>query len=261
VAEYENLIVEVRDRLGFVTLNRPKALNVLNEATVGELRSAFERLGRDASVGGILLTGAGDRAFCAGADIRELAEMGPIDGKAKSLAGQAAFDLLEACDKPSVAAINGFAFGGGFELALACTLRVASATAKMGLPEVTLAILPGYGGTQRLARVAGPAVAREWTITGDTYPAEEALRVGVVNRVFPPDSLLAETERWMRTILTRGPFAVRCALEAIRRGIDLPLREGERIEADLFGLVSTTLDMREGMAAFLEKRPPRFTGK
>jgi enoyl-CoA hydratase len=261
VAHYENLIVEVRDRIGFVTLNRPKVLNVLNEVTVRELRSCFESLAREESVGAILLSGAGDRAFCAGADIRELAEMGPVDGKAKSLAGQAVFDLLESCDKPSLAAINGFAFGGGFEMALACTLRVAASTAKLGLPEVTLAILPGYGGTQRLARVAGPAVAREWTITGDAYPAEEALRVGVVNRVFPPETLLAESEKWLRTILSRGPFAVRCALEAIRRGVDLPLREGERIEADLFGLVATTEDMREGMAAFLEKRPARFTGR
>ncbi|HET6205130.1 MAG TPA: enoyl-CoA hydratase-related protein [Planctomycetota bacterium] len=258
---FENLLFEVSEGLARVTVNRPEKLNVLNDATVRELRGAFERVRDDPSIGGAIVTGAGEKAFSAGADIAELARMGPLEGRQKSRIGQEALTFVETCGKPSIAAIQGFCFGGGLELALACTLRTASTTAKLGLPEVTLGILPGYGGTQRLARVAGPAVAREWILTGEAFPAAEAHRVGVVHRVYEPASLLPETERLLRTILSRGPVAVRCALEAIARGLDGSLEEGQRLEADLFAIVATTADMKEGMAAFLEKRKPRFTGR
>ncbi|MCI0585960.1 MAG: enoyl-CoA hydratase-related protein [Planctomycetes bacterium] len=258
---FENLLFEVSEGLARVVVNRPAKLNVLDDATVRELRGAFEKVADEDSIGGAIVTGAGEKAFSAGADIGELSRMGPLDGRRKSLSGQEAFSFIETCGKPSIAAVNGLCFGGGLELALACTLRTASSTAKLGLPEVTLGILPGYGGTQRLARIAGPAVAREWILTGEGYPAAEAHRVGVVNRVYEPASLLPETEKLLRTILSRGPVAVRCALEAITRGLDVPLAEGTAIEADLFAIVTTTQDMKEGMAAFLEKRKPRFAGR
>lgn len=258
---YENLLYEVRDGIAWVTLNRPKVLNALNDQTVRELYHCFTVIGTDAGVLGVILTGSGDKAFVAGADIQELARMGPIDGKNKSLLGQGVLNLIETVGKPAVAAINGYALGGGLELALACTLRTASKTAKLGLPEVTLGIIPGYGGTQRLARIAGPGVAREWVLTGEVYSAEEAHWVGVVNRLYEPAELLPKTEEWLRTILSRGPVALRFSMEVIHRGMETSLMEGQKIEADLFGLVSTTSDMQEGMKAFLEKRKPRFTGK
>ncbi len=258
---FENLLFEVSEGLARVVVNRPAKLNVLDDATVRELRGAFERVRDEDSIGGAIVTGAGEKAFSAGADIGELSRMGPLDGRRKSLSGQEALSFIETCGKPSIAAVNGLCFGGGLELALACTLRTASTTARLGLPEVTLGILPGYGGTQRLARIAGPAIAREWILTGDAFPAAEAQRVGVVNRVYEPAALLPETEKLLQTILSRGPVAVRCALEAITRGLDVSLGEGTRIEADLFAIVTTTQDMKEGMAAFLEKRKPRFAGR
>ena len=258
---FENLLFETSAGVARVVVHRPEKMNVLNDATVRELRGAFERVRDDPSIGGAIVTGAGEKAFSAGADIGELSRMGPLDGRQKSLLGQETLAFIESCGKPSIAAINGVCFGGGLELALACTLRTASTTARLGLPEVTLGILPGYGGTQRLARVAGPAVAREWILTGEGFPAAEAHRVGVVNRVYEPASLLPETEKLLQTILSRGPVAVRCALDAIRRGLDVSLEEGQRLEADLFAIVATTQDMKEGMAAFLEKRKPRFTGR
>ena len=258
---YENLLYEVRDGIARVTINRPKVLNALNDQTIRELYHCFTVVGTDANVLGVILTGAGDKAFIAGADIQELSKVGPIDGKNKSLLGQGVLNLIETVGKPVVAAVNGFALGGGMELALACTLRTASKTARMGLPEVTLGIIPGYGGTQRLARIAGPGVAREWVLTGDMYSAEEAYRVGVVNRLYEPAELLPKTEELLKTILSRGPVALRFAMEVIHRGMETSLMEGQKIEADLFGLVSTTTDMKEGMQAFLEKRKPKFTGK
>ncbi len=257
---YENLLYEVRDNIAWITMNRPKKLNALNDQTIRELYHAFTIVGTDANVLGVIITGSGDKAFIAGADIEELAKMGPVDGKNKSLLGQGVLNLMETVGKPVIAAINGYALGGGCELALACTLRTASDTAKIGLPEVTLGIIPGYGGTQRLARVAGPGVAREWVLTGELYSAEEAHRVGVVNRIYKANELLPKTEELMRTILSRGPVALRFALEAVHRGCDMTLTEGQKIEADLFGLIATTSDMKEGMQAFLEKRKPKFTG-
>jgi len=207
------------------------------------------------------VTGAGEKAFVAGADINELARMKAMEAKDVAFFGQQVFARLERMGKPSIAMINGFALGGGCELALACTLRTAASSAKLGLPEVGLGIIPGYGGTQRLARLAGAGVALEWILSGDMVPAEEAHRVGVVNRLFPPEELLGGTRALLDRILSKGPIAVRLAMETVRRGLSMSQAEGEIIETDMFGLASTSEDMREGMAAFLEKRKPQFKGR
>jgi enoyl-CoA hydratase len=261
VSSFENLLVERQDGIATVTVNRPKVLNALNERTLTELAAAFDELEADPSVRLLIVTGSGEKAFVAGADINELAKMEALQAKDKAFFGQQVFGRLERSSKPSIAMINGFALGGGCELALACTLRTASKTAKLGLPETSLGIIPGYGGTQRLARIAGPAIAREWVLTGDMVPAEEAWRVGVVNRLFAPEELREGTYKLAQSILSRGPVAVRLALETIRRGLAMSQAEGEVIESDMFGLASTTADMREGMAAFLEKRKPEFRGR
>jgi enoyl-CoA hydratase/carnithine racemase len=258
---YETLLVERDGPVATVTVNRPKVLNALNQLTLTELGLAFDELKADASVRGLIVTGAGDKAFVAGADINELAQMKALEAKDVAYFGQQVFARLERMGKPSIACINGFALGGGFELALACTLRTASSTAKMGLPEVGLGIIPGYGGTQRLARLAGAGVALEWILTGDKISAEEAQRAGVVNKVFPPEELAAGTRALLERILSKSPVAVRLALETVRRGLNMSQVEGEAIETDMFGLASTTADMREGMAAFLEKRRPNFEGR
>ncbi len=258
---YENLLLARDGAVATVTVNRPKVLNALNHATLRELAAAFDELRVDASVRGLIVTGAGEKAFVAGADIQELARMKALEAKDLAFFGQQVFARLERLGKPSIAMINGFALGGGCELALACTLRTAATSAKLGLPEVSLGIIPGYGGTQRLARIAGPAVALEWVLTGDLVGAEEAQRVGVVNRVFPPAELAGGTRELLDRILSRGPLAVGLAMETIRRGLSMSQAEGEIIETDMFGLASTTEDMREGMAAFLEKRKPSFQGR
>ncbi len=258
---YENIIKEVTGPIGRVTINRPKSMNALNRQTLEELGAAFDALKADDEVRLVLITGAGEKAFVAGADINELATMQAMQAKDVAYFGQQVFARLEKMGKPSIAMINGFALGGGLELALACTLRTASSKARVGLPEVSLGIIPGYGGTQRLGRIAGPGVAREWVLTGDMIGAAEAHRVGVINRVFEPDELEAGTLKMAETILSRGPVAVRLAMEAINRGMNMSQQEGEIIESDMFGLASTTADMREGMTAFLEKRAPAFTGK
>ncbi len=257
---FENVLLERQGAVAFVTVNRPKVLNALNGPTLRELAAAFDAVEADAEARCLVVTGAGEKAFVAGADINELAKMQPLQAKDLAFAGQQVFGRLEKMTKPSIAMINGFALGGGCELALACTLRTASTTARIGLPEVSLGIIPGYGGTQRLARIAGPGVAREWVLTGDMYGAEEAHRVGIVNRVFAPEALREGTMKLVETILSRGPVAVRLALETIRRGMNMSQPEGEIIESDMFALAATTTDMREGMAAFLEKRKPAFRG-
>jgi enoyl-CoA hydratase len=259
---YENILVEPQDGVAFVTVNRPKVMNALNAQTLTELAHAFDALEQDPAVRALVITGAGDKAFVAGADINELKAMSSaMEAKELAFFGQQVFARLEKASKPSVAMINGFALGGGCELALACTLRTASKTARLGLPEVSLGIIPGYGGTQRLSRIAGPGVAREWVLSGDMFGAEEAHRVGIVNRIFAPEELREGTLKLVKTILSRGPVAVRLALETIRRGQNMSQQEAEIIESDMFGLASTTADMKEGMAAFLEKRPARFQGK
>ena len=259
--DLKNIRLDVNDGLGVVTIARPKVLNALNGETLGELAQVLDHCKESESVRVLILTGEGDKAFVAGADINELAKMNPLGAKDLAFFGQQVFGRLEKLGKPSIAMINGFALGGGLELALACTLRTASTNAKLGLPEVSLGIIPGYGGTQRLARIAGPGVAREWVLTGDMISPEEAHRVGVVNRLFSPEELEEGTRKMANTILSRGPVAVRFALEAIRRGSNMPQEEGEVIECDLFGLAASTADMKEGMGAFLEKRKPNFEGK
>jgi len=255
---YENIRYEATGGIATITIDRPKVMNALNGPTVGELGHAFDEAEADGDVRVVILTGGGDKAFVAGADINELARMQPIEAKDLAARGQAVFRKLENLTKPSIGMINGFALGGGCELALACTLRTASTAARIGLPETSLGIIPGYGGTQRLARSAGQGVAREWVLTGDMVSAEEAHRVGVVNRLFAPEELAEGTQKLAKTILSRGPVAVRLAIETINRGLNVSQTEGERIETDMFGLAATTADMKEGMQAFLEKRKPNF---
>jgi enoyl-CoA hydratase len=252
--DFKNLLLETSNGIAKLTVHRPDKLNALNHETLSELARAFDALEADPAVRLVVVTGSGEKAFVAGADINELVAM-PSAMAAKDLAffGQQVFGRLDRMSKPSIAMVNGFALGGGCELALACTLRTASRTARFGLPEVSLGIIPGYGGTQRLARIAGPGVAREWVLTGDMIGAEEAWRVGVVNRLFAPEELVEGTWKLAETILSRGPIALRLALETIRRGLNMSQQEGEIIESDMFGLASTTEDMRQRMQAFLDK--------
>jgi len=257
---YETLLFEVNAGVALITINRPDKLNALNDRVIAELGDVASRLASGGTIGGAILTGAG-KAFAAGADIGELADQGPFDGKARALAGQAVLRRLETCGKPVIAAVNGFALGGGCELAMACHLRVASQTAKFGQPEVKLGIAPGYGGTQRLPRLVGKGVALELILTGEMIDAAEAHRIGLVNKVVPPGDLLSATEALLRNILAKGPLAVRLALEAVERGLDMSLEEGLLLEANHFGLLAATADMKEGLSAFLEKRPPKFQGR
>lgn len=258
---YDNLIFEVKDQIARVTFNRPKVLNALNAKTIEELDDCLEMARRDDAIRVLILTGAGEKAFVAGADINELARQTPLDGKTTALQGQKAFGRLEKMGKPSIAAINGFALGGGCELALACTIRIASRDAKIGQPEVKLGVLPGYGGSQRLARLCGKGIAQELILTGDMIGAEEALRIGLVNHVTEAGHLLATAESIARRIIANAPLAVKYSMEAIERGMEMPQEEGLFLEATLFGLCCATEDMREGTRAFLEKRPAKFQGR
>jgi enoyl-CoA hydratase len=258
---YENILVEIRDAVAVVTLNRPKVLNALNAATLKELGAAIGELSANAAVRAILLTGAGEKAFAAGADIQELAEVSAMDGHALALCGQGLFDRIENCGKPVIACINGFALGGGCELALACTLRIASETAKFGQPEVKLGIIPGYGGSQRLPRLVGKGAALKMILTGEMIPALEALRIGLVEEVVAPDQLLTRGEHIARTIAALAPLAVEKCLEAVHAGYDLPLRQALDLEASLFGLCCATEDKAEGTKAFLEKRAAEWKGR
>lgn len=257
---YEHLQVRVADRVATITINRPDKLNALNDAVIAEVDRAVEECRSRDDVGGLLITGAGAKAFVAGADIGEMASQGPLDAKARALRGQAAFRKIETSPKPVVAAVNGFALGGGCELAMACHLRVASDTAKFGQPEVKLGITPGFGGTQRLPRLVGKGRALDIILTGRMVDAQEALQIGLVNRVVPAASLLDEAEKLLRGILAMGPLAVALSIEAIDRGLELGLEDGLQLEANHFGMAAASADMREGMAAFLEKRAARFTG-
>jgi enoyl-CoA hydratase len=258
---YENILYEVRDAIGFITFNRPKVLNALNRRTIEELRDALVVARDDAAVRVLILTGAGEKSFVAGADISELAQQTPVNGKEFSLFGQSVFHLLETMGKPSICAINGFALGGGCELALCCSVRIASKTAKLGQPEVKLGIIPGYGGSQRLARLCGKGVAHELCLTGEMINAEEAQRIGLVNRIYEPGELLAAAEAMAKKMIANAPIAVKYTMEAIERGVEMAQQEGLFLEATLFGLSCATEDMREGTKAFLEKRPAAFKGK
>ncbi len=258
---YQTLLFDIRDGIAFITINRPDKLNALNDQVMAELADAAERIATTPEIKGAILTGAGPKAFVAGADIGDLAKQGPFDGKARALRGQAVLRRLETCGKPVIAAVNGFALGGGCELAMACHLRVASETARFGQPEVKLGIAPGYGGTQRLPRLVGKGVALELILTGEPIDAREAHRIGLVNRVVPAAELLAESEKLLRGILAMGPLAVRLALEAVDQGLEMTLDEGLLLEANHFGLLAATQDTREGLTAFLEKRSARFQGR
>jgi len=257
----ENIKTELRDGLLIVTIDRPKVLNALNAQTVEEIYEAFAKARDDENVKAVIVTGAGEKAFVAGADINELAQKTPITGKTTSERGQGVLSFIERFPKPVIAAINGFALGGGCEIALACHIRIASDKAQMGLPEVTLGIIPGYGGTQRMARLLGKGKALELICTGDRIPAAEAERIGLVNRVVPADQLMTVAEEMARKIMSRGPLAIRAAIEAVTRGSEMPFEEGQFLEATLFGLLCASEDTKEGMNAFLEKRPAQFKGR
>ena len=258
---YENLLYEVKDQIAYITFNRPKVLNALNRKMVEELGDCLTRSRDDNAVRALILTGAGEKAFVAGADINELAQRTPVDGKEFSLFGQDVLHRLETMGKPSIAAINGFALGGGCELALACTMRIASKSARLGQPEVKLGIIPGYGGSQRMVRLCGKGVAHELVLTGEMISAEEALRIGLVNHVTEPAELIPAAEAIAKKIIANAPLAVKFAIEAIEHGLEMPQEEGLFLEAALFGLCCATDDMREGTRAFLEKRPAQFKGK
>ena len=257
----ENVKTENRDGILVVTIDRPKVLNALNADTINEIRQAFEAARDDDSVRCVILTGGGEKAFVAGADIAELAQMTPITGKATAEKGQRIFHSIERFPKPVIAAINGFALGGGCELALACHIRIASEKAQLGLPEVTLGIIPGYGGTQRMARLLGKGKALELILTGDRIGAAEAERIGLVNKVVPAEQLMSAAEELGRKIMSRGPLAVRAAIEAVMSGSEMPFEEGQFLEATLFGLLASTDDMKEGMKAFIEKRQAEFRNR
>lgn len=261
MAEYTTIRVERSSGRATVVIDRPDKLNALNADTITELDAAFAELADDADVGGLVITGAGDKAFVAGADIAELAKMGPIDGIGVSRKGQDAFRRLERMGKPVVAAVNGYALGGGMELALACHLRVASEKARFGLPEVKLGIIPGYGGTVRLPRIVGRGRALEMILTGEMIDAERAREMGLVNKVVPASETREAAESLLETILKNGPIALRFALDAVDRSLETGIDEGLGLESHLFGLLAATDDMREGMAAFLEKREAGFTGR
>jgi enoyl-CoA hydratase len=257
---YEFLTLSVDDRVATLTVNRPDKLNALNDATIAELGRAIEEVRSRDDVAGLIVTGAG-RAFVAGADISELSSQTPTIAKERAQRGQAVFRRFETSPKPVIAAVNGFALGGGCELALACHIRIASDKAKFGQPEVKLGTCPGYGGTQRLSRLVGKGRAIQLVTTAEMIDAAEAYRIGLVNKVVTGDELMGTAVEMMRAILANGPLAVALCIEAIDRGLEMSLEEGLVLEANHFGLLASTDDMREGMSAFLEKRAPEFRGK
>ena len=258
---YETLLVDVNDDgVAVVTVNRPDKLNALNAQVIADLDSFFSRAETDESIRGVILTGAGEKSFVAGADIARFKELGPMEGKRFAERGQAVFNRIEHLTKPVIAAVNGFALGGGSELSLACHMRVASENARFGQPEVNLGIIPGYGGTQRLPRIVGKGIATELVLTGEMIGAQRAYEIGLVNHVYPADELMAGAMALMGKILSKAPLAVGLTLEALRSS-DLPQTEGLRHEASLFGQACSTEDFREGVNAFLEKRKAKFSGR
>lgn len=258
---YETLLYEKRKGIGYVTVNRPEKLNALNRTVMEELSRCFEMIEGDEEVRVVILTGAGEKAFVAGADINELSVQNPVQGKETSMRGQKIFRFIEDLGKPVIAAVNGYALGGGCELAMACTLRIASDTARFGQPEVKLGIIPGYAGTQRLQRLVGKGRALEMILTGEPITAQEAYRIGLVNQVVAQKDLIPLTETLARKITANAPLAVKYSIEAVNRGMEMSEQEGEFLEATLFALCCTTADMKEGTRAFLEKRPAKFVGK
>ncbi|MBI4866220.1 MAG: enoyl-CoA hydratase/isomerase family protein [Candidatus Wallbacteria bacterium] len=259
--DYKNILLHVEAPVGTITINRPDKLNALNAAVMTELSGALREMEADDTVRVIVLTGAGEKAFVAGADIAELAKMKPFSGRKDSSFGQEILFQIEQLAKPVVAAINGYALGGGCELALACDVRFASEKAKIGLPEVTLGIIPGYGGTQRLGRIVGKGRAMELVLSGEPIDAAEAYRIGLVNKVAPPAELAKTVREWAEKLAARGPLALRLAKAAVQKSLEVDLRDGCELESAYFGMLASTADMREGMTAFLEKRKPVYKGE
>lgn len=257
----QNLLVERDDAVLIVTINRPDKLNALNTRTIAELREVMDEAAGDTGVRVVVLTGAGEKSFVAGADINELAVQTPVAGREHARAGQSVFDRIEHLGKPVIAAVNGFALGGGCELAMACTIRLAADTAKFGQPEINLGLIPGYAGSQRLPRLVGRGRALELLLTGKQIPADEAFRIGLVNRVVPAADLMTTARALAQELAAKAPIAVRYILEAVAGGLDMSFADAQDYEATLFGLVATTEDMREGTRAFLEKRKAAFQGR
>jgi enoyl-CoA hydratase len=258
---YENLLVERDGAALIVTINRPSKLNALNTQTLTELGLVLDAASTDEGVRALVLTGAGEKAFVAGADIEELSVQTPVTGREHARKGQALFDRIERLGKPVIAAVNGFALGGGCELAMACTMRLAADTAKFGQPEINLGLIPGYAGSQRLPRLVGRGRALELLLTGNPIGADEAFRIGLVNRVVPAAQLLTEAKALAQLLAGKAPVAARYILDAVAGGLEMSFSDAQTYEATLFGLVATTDDMREGTRAFLEKRKPTFTGR
>ncbi|MBZ5648508.1 MAG: enoyl-CoA hydratase/isomerase family protein [Acidobacteriia bacterium] len=258
---YENLKFDKRDQIAYVTIARPKVLNALNAATMEELRRVFTALKDDTEVRVVILTGEGEKSFVAGADVNELAVKDVIEAKEYTHRGQAVLDLIENLGKPVIACVNGFALGGGCELALACTMRLASENAKLGQPEVKLGIIPGYGGSQRLSRLVGKGLAFQILLTGDMISAQEAHRIGLVNEVVPAAELIPRAEAIAKKIIANAPLAIQYCMEAVHKGMEMTLAEGLYLEATLFGVCCATEDKKEGTRAFLEKRAANFKGK
>src|SRR5450432_2042563 len=258
---FENILLEKKNSIAYVTVNRPKVLNALNMATMEELRTAFHDIKNDAAVRVVIFTGAGEKAFIAGADIGELAKQDAVSGKEYTHRGQNVLNLIENLGKPVIACINGFALGGGCEIAMACTMRLASESAKLGQPEVKLGIIPGYGGSQRLPRLVGKGLAMQLVLTGEMISAQEALRIGLVNEVVAAAELIARAEAIAAKIIANAPLAVQYTMEAVNKGMNMTLQEGLFLEATLFAVCCSSEDKNEGTKAFLEKRKPNFQGK
>jgi enoyl-CoA hydratase len=259
--DYKNIIFEKDGALAIITIDRPKVLNALNDETIAEIDDCITTIASDKTILCVILTGGGEKSFVAGADINELSTWDVISGRAKSDSGHALTSKIKDLPQPVIAAINGFALGGGCEIAIACDIRLASKNAKIGQPEVNLGIIPGYGGTQRLPRLVGAGKAKQMILTGDFVNADEAYRIGLVDEVYPPDELIPKAKEMARKIISKGPLAVKAAKEAINVGLDVDLKSGCEYEAALFASIFATEDMKEGTKAFLEKRKPEFKGK
>jgi enoyl-CoA hydratase/carnithine racemase len=257
----ENVVYDKKGPIGYVTLNRPKVMNALNKATINELQGVFEDARNDSAVRGVILTGAGEKAFAAGADIAEIANNTAVEAEEATRRGQALTDLIENLGKPVIAAVNGFALGGGCELAMACTIRIAAESAKFGQPEVKLGVMPGYGGTQRMPRLIGRGRALKLILSGEIIDASEAYRIGLVDELEPDTHVIERAETVLKKIMANAPLSVRYALEAVNKGLETSVAEGLLLEASLFAICASTDDKKEGTSAFLEKRSPNFRGK
>lgn len=258
---YQNLLVDIKEKIAIVTINRPEKLNALNHQTLTEIKDAFEKLNSDDNVLVVILTGAGEKAFVAGADISELSKLNMLEGKDFAEFGQSVFTYIENLNKPVIAAVNGFALGGGCELALSCHIRIASENAKFGQPEVNLGIIPGYGGTQRLTRLIGSGLAMEMILTGDMIDSTEAYRIGLANKIYPLPDLMSKAWEMAQKISSKGQQAIRFAIKAVKTVEEVSLKQGQNVEASLFALCCGTEDFKEGTSAFLDKRKPLFKNK